>query len=214
MAKAVKKGSAKKSAKVSKLAKKSAASKKKGVTKTVKKAVKKVVKKGAKKAVKSKSKKVLVVPKGYHSITPYLIVGNAANAIEFYKKAFGAKEIMRIAKDNGKVKHAELQMGDSRIMLSDECHEMNTVSPQPCHRSPVGINLYIKDVDGVVERAVAAGAKLTRAVEDMFYGDRSGMIEDPFGHFWCVSTHIEDVTPAQMKKRMATMAAQSEMSKL
>lgn len=206
MAKAVKKskkakkGDVKKSVKAVKavkMAKKSVGSKKKVVKTAAKKAVKKTM--------KSKSKKVLVVPKGYHNITPYLIVNHAADAIEFYKKAFNAKEIMCVTKEDGKVKHAELQIGDSKIMLADECHEMNAVSPQPCCHSPVGIHLYIKDVDAVVERAVSAGAKLTRAVENMFYGDRCGAVEDPFGHHWHVSTHIEDVTPAQIKKRMAMM---------
>ena len=193
--KKIKKSSVKKSVKAVKMATKSVGSKKKAVKTTAKKAVKKTT--------KSKSKKVLVVPKGYHNVTPYLIVNHAANAIEFYKKAFNAKEIMCVTKEDGTVKHAELQIGDSKIMLADECHEMNTVSPQPCCHSPVGIHLYIKDVYAVVERAVSAGAKLTRAVENMFYGDRCGAVEDPFGHYWHVSTHIEDVTPAQIKKRMA-----------
>lgn len=195
--KKVKKAHVKKPAKVAKLAKKSAGAKKKIVKKTAKKSVKKVV--------KSKSKKVMVIPKGYHSVTPYLIVNNAANAIEFYKKAFGAKETMRVAKADERIKHAELQIGDAKIMLADECHELNAVGPQTCHRSPVGIHLYIKDVDAVIERAVAAGAKVTRPIENMFYGDRAGGVEDPFGHFWHVATHIEDVTPAQMKKRLAAM---------
>ena len=195
---------------VKKTAKKAA---KKTMKKTVKKVVKKTVKKVAKKSPKTKSKKVLVVPKGYHSITPYLIVNHAANAIEFYKKAFGAKELMRMAKEDGKIAHAELQIGDSRVMLADECHQMNAVGPQDCHRSPVGIQLYIKDVDAVVERAVAAGAKVTRAVENMFYGDRTGAVEDPFGHFWHVSTHVEDVTTAQIKKRMAAMTPHCETPK-
>lgn len=203
--KKIKKTNVKKPTKASKSAKKTVASKKKVAKKSAKKSAKKVAKKAVKKAVKTKSKKVLVVPKGYHSITPYLIVNHGANAIEFYKKAFGAKELMRIAKEDGKVKHAELQMGDSRIMLADECPELNAVSPEAGHHSPVGIHLYIKDVDAVIERAVAAGAKLTRPVENMFYGDRAGSIVDPFGHSWYVSTHIEDVTPAQMKKRIAAM---------
>ena len=192
---------------------------KKAVKKVVKKAVKKV-KKVAKKAVKKpaaklkaksktksakKSKKILAVPKGYNSITPYLIVNQALNAIEFYKKVFAAKEMMCMKDDSGCVNHAELQIGDTRIMLADECPEMNARSPQSYGGSPVSIHLYIPNVDAVVERALAAGAVLARPVQDMYYGDRSGGVMDPFGHVWFISTHIEDVTPAQMKKRAAEM---------
>lgn len=182
---------------------------KKAVKKVVKKATKKVVKKAVKakskpKAAK-KSKKVLAVPKGYNSITPYLIVNQALNAIEFYKKAFGAKQVMCMQDETGCVNHAELQIGDAKIMLADECPEMNARAPQSYGGSPVSIHLYIPNVDAVVERALAAGAVLARPVQDMYYGDRSGGVMDPFGHVWFISTHVEDVTPAQMKKRVAAM---------
>ncbi|MEO8401923.1 MAG: VOC family protein [Gammaproteobacteria bacterium] len=188
---------AKKSAK----AKKSVKAKKK--TSTLKKHPKKKIVK--KTIAKRKPKKVTAIPKGYHSITPYLTVSDAAGAIAFYKKAFGAKEIMRFDGPNGKIAHAEIQIGDSKIMLGDECPEGNARTPGELGGSPVGIHLYIKDVDGVVKRAIANGAKATRPVQDMFYGDRAGGLVDPYGHNWYVSTHIEDVTPAKMKKRIAEL---------
>ncbi len=156
----------------------------------------------AKVAAKPK-KKVSAIPKGYNSITPYLTISNANSAIDFYKRVFDAKEMMRMERQGGKIGHAELKIGDSKIMLSDECPEMNTSGPQTYGGSAVTIHLYVKNVDAVVERAVAAGAKLMRPVEDMFYGDRGGMFIDPYGHQWYVATHIEDVTPAKMKKRAA-----------
>ena len=180
--------------------------KKKVVSKAaIKPKSKTAVKSKSKTAVKAKSKKVSPVPKGYNTVTPYLIVDNGASAIEFYKKAFGAKEVMRMDSPNGKVGHAELKIGDSKIMLGDACPESGARSPKEVGGSSVGIHLYLKDVDAVVQRAVAAGAKLTRPVEDQFYGDRSGGLEDPYGHNWYVSTHIEDVSPAKMKKRAAEM---------
>lgn len=112
---------------------------------------------------------------------------------------------MTMEKEGGKIGHAELQIGDSLFMLADEHPELNAIGPQACHSSPVSIHLYMKDVDAVVERAVAAGAKITRPTEDHYYGDRSAGLEDPFGHSWYVSTHIEDVTLAKMKKRLAAM---------
>ena len=181
-----------------------------------KKAPKKAVKKLTAKSLKMKSvkkkmtqkkvvkkKKVLAIPKGYNSVTPYLIVDKAADAIDFYKKAFGAKVTTRMDQPGGKVAHAELKMGDSIIMLSDACPEMNTGSPKTHGGSSVSIHLYVKKVDDTVKAAVKAGAQVVRPVTDMFYGDRSGLLEDPFGHIWCVSTHIEDVTPAKLKKRAA-----------
>jgi PhnB protein len=143
------------------------------------------------------------VPEGYHSVTPYLIINDAARAIDFYKKVFGATEVMRMADPNGKVGHAEIQIGNSKIMLADEHPEMGHRSPQSLGGSPVGLHLYLKDVDGTVEKALAAGAKLERPVKDQFYGDRSGQIKDPFGHVWNVSTHKEDVSPEEMEKRAA-----------
>jgi PhnB protein len=133
------------------------------------------------------------------------MVENASWAIEFYKKIFGAKEVMRMEKPGGKIGHAELRIGDAKIMVADACPEMDSFSPKHYKGSPVGIHLYIKDVDSIVQKAVAAGAKIIRAVDNMFYGDRSGTLEDPFGHKWSVSTHIEDVSLAQMKKRAAAM---------
>lgn len=171
-----------------------------GVKKTAKKAVKKAVSK------KPSKKTVTAIPKGSHSLTPYLIVSEGSNAIEFYKKVFGAKEMMCMMKEGGKVGHAELMIGDSKIMLADEHPEICAYSPRSTQGTPVSIHLYIKDVDAVIQRAVAAGAKVVRPVENMFYGDRSGGLEDPFGHKWFVSTHIEDVTPTKIKKRMDAMA--------
>jgi PhnB protein len=152
-----------------------------------------------------KRKKVLPIPKGYHSVTPYLIVSNGAKAIEFYKKVFGAKASMCMEQPGGKIGHAELKIGDSKIMLADGCPEMKAHSPEHFGGSPVTIHLYVKDVDAVVKSAVAAGAKLVRPLENMFYGDRSAGLQDPYGHQWYVATHIEDVTPAQMKKRAAEL---------
>jgi PhnB protein len=143
------------------------------------------------------------IPEGYHAVTPYLIINDAARAIDFYKKVFGATEVMRMVDPSGKVGHAEIQIGDSKIMLADEHPEMGHRSPQSLGGSPVGLHLYLKDVDGTVEKAVAAGAKLERPVKDQFYGDRSGQIRDPFGHVWNVSTHKEDVSPEEMEKRAA-----------
>ena len=155
--------------------------------------------------MKRKNKKVLAIPKGYHTVTPYLIVNGGIKAIAFYKKAFGAKSVVHMEQPKGKVQHAELTIGDSKIMLGDECPEMQALSPDHYKGSPITIHLYVKDVDAVVKRAVSAGAKLIRPVEDMFYGDRSGGLEDPFGHRWYVSTHIEDLTLSQIKKRAAAL---------
>ncbi|HXO20083.1 MAG TPA: VOC family protein [Thermoanaerobaculia bacterium] len=157
------------------------------------------------------SKPVKPIPEGYHSVTPYLTVKGGAKAIEFYKKAFGAKEIFRMADPSGQVGHAEIQIGDSRIMLSDEFPTMGGRSPQTLGGSPVAIMLYVENVDQVFKQALAAGAKEDRPIKDQFYGDRSGSVLDPFGHKWFVSTHIEDVPPEEMKKRseevMATASA-------
>jgi PhnB protein len=201
------KKAAKKSAK--KVVKKATKGAKKSVAKkSVKKVIKKVSKKSVKKPAK-KSKKVQAIPKGYHNITPYMIVHNGKAAIAFYQKAFGAKLISCMDKPDGKVGHAEMQIGDSKFMLADECHEMHAHAPEAGKRPAVGIHLYMKDVDAVVERAGAAGAVVTRPIADQFYGDRACGLEDPFGHSWYVATHIEDVTPAKMKKRLEEMAAHS-----
>src|SRR5271154_1298112 len=150
---------------------------------------------------KSMPGKVRPIPEGYHAITPYLALRDAARAIEFYKKAFGATELMRIAAPGGRVGHAELKIGDSIIMLSDEHPEMGARAPQTVGGSPVGLMLYVENVDAVADRAVTAGAKLTHPVEDKFYGDRSGTLTDPFGHVWHVSTHKEDVPPDELRRR-------------
>jgi PhnB protein len=150
------------------------------------------------------------IPKGYHAVTPYLSVQGAADAIAFYKKAFGAKEVMRMPGPRKTIGHAEVQVGDSRIMLADEFPEMNFRSPRVVGGTPVTIHLYVMDVDKVVKKAVAAGAKLLQPVTDQFYGDRSGSLEDPFGHVWHIATHIEDVPMKELKKRAAAMAASAE----
>jgi len=149
---------------------------------------------------------VKYIPDGYHTATPYLIVKGAARAIEFYKQAFGATELMRFPGPNGTIGHAEIKIGDSPIMLADEMPQMGYRSPAALGGSPVSVMLYVPDVDKVVERAVQAGAKLERPVADQFYGDRNGTFHDPFGHVWTVSTHKEDVSPEEMQRRAAAMA--------
>jgi PhnB protein len=142
------------------------------------------------------------IPDGYHSVTPYLIVNGAARAIEFYKNAFGATELLRFDGPGGKIGHAEIKIGDSPIMLADEHPEMLARSPQSYGGSPVGILLYVNNVDAVASQAVAAGAKVVRPVKDQFYGDRSGTFEDPFGHQWTIATHKEDLSVEEMKRRL------------
>ena len=150
--------------------------------------------------------KVKPIPEGYHTVTPYLCCKDAAAAIEFYKKAFGATELMRMSAPGEKIGHADIQIGDSHVMLADEFPEMGFLSPQSVGGSPVMMHLYVEDADATAERAVAAGAKVTRPVEDQFYGDRGGQFEDPFGHKWYVSTRKEDLSPEEVKKRMAAMS--------
>lgn len=153
--------------------------------------------------------KVQAIPPGYHSVTPYLVVRDGARAIDFYKQSFGATEIARMGTPDGKIAHAELKIGDSMIMLSDEM--MGNRSPESLGGSPVSIFLYIENVDSVFNQAVKAGAKSDMPPADMFWGDRYGKLTDPFGHVWGLATHIEDVAPAEMEKRakesMAKMAA-------
>jgi PhnB protein len=148
------------------------------------------------------------VPEGYHSVTPYLAIDGAAAAIAFYKQAFGATEVMRIAGPAGKVGHAEIEIGGSRIMLADEYPDMGFRSPKAYGGSPVGLHLYIADVDAVARQAVAAGAKELRPVKDQFYGDRSGSIEDPFGHVWHIATRKENLSEGELKRRAATAMQQ------
>lgn len=143
------------------------------------------------------------IPDGYHTVTPYLIVKGAANAIAFYKKAFGATELLRMPDPSGKIGHAEIKIGDSPIMLADEFPERGILSPQSIGGSPVSILLYVENVDAVFNQAVAAGAKVTRPLQDQFYGDRMGGLTDPYGHQWYVATHTENVAPEEMKKRAA-----------
>ena len=143
------------------------------------------------------------IPDGYHSVTPYLVVDGAAGAIEFYKKAFGAAELLRIDGPGGTIGHAEIRVGDSPIMLADVSPEMGMKCPKGHGGSPVSLVLYVEDVDAFVATAVSAGARLTRPVEDKFYGDRSGSLEDPYGHSWHVMTHIENVSPEEMRRRAA-----------
>ncbi|MBI1314448.1 VOC family protein [bacterium] len=145
------------------------------------------------------------IPDGYHSVTPYLIVKGAAAAIEFYQQAFGAAECLRVPGPDGKIGHAELQIGSSRVMLADEHPEMNALAPPAPGGSGVGFCLYVENVDEVFERAVAAGATVQRPLQDQFYGDRTGTIIDPFGHQWTISTHIEDLTPEEIDQRMKAM---------
>jgi PhnB protein len=145
------------------------------------------------------------IPEGYHSVTPYLIIKGAADAIEFYKKAFGATELFRMERE-GKVGHAEIKIGDSPIMLSDEHPEMGYTSPTTLGGTPVSIMIYVEDVDTIFKQAIAAGGEQQKPVQDQFYGDRSGSLKDPFGHVWHVATHKEDVAPEEMEKRMAAAA--------
>ena len=144
------------------------------------------------------------VPDGYHTVTPYLIVRGAAKAIDYYKAAFGAAELMRMADPSGKVMHAEVRIGDSLVMLADEHPEFGAVGPQTIGGTPVGLAIYVPDVDAVFGRAVAAGGTVERPVKDQFYGDRTGTLVDPFGHKWTIATHVEDVSPEEMAKRAET----------
>ena len=149
------------------------------------------------------------VPEGYSTVTPYLIVTGAAEAIDYYTKVFGATELMRFPGPDGKVGHAEIKIGTSIVMLADEAPDKGYRSPQSLGGSGTGIMLYVEDVDGVFDRAIAAGGKAQQAVTDQFYGDRSGSLIDPFGHMWTVATHVEDVAPEEMQRRMEAMGQQA-----
>jgi len=141
------------------------------------------------------------IPKGYHSVTPYLIIGGAGDAIEFYKKAFGAVELFRFPSPDGKVGHAEIKINDSPIMLADEYPDMGYKSPKSVGGSPVSLMIYVEDVDTVFNRAIEAGGTVKEAVQDKFYGDRTGSLVDPFGHVWHVATHKEDISMEEMEQR-------------
>lgn len=151
---------------------------------------------------------VKAVPEGYHTATPSLVIRGAARAIEFYQKAFGAQELFRMPGPGGIVLHAEIQIGDSRIMLTDESPRMGNHSPESLQGTPVGVFLYTEDADAFFQRAVAAGARPLMPVQQMPWGDRFGMLADPFGHEWQVATHVEDVSFEEMRRRMASMTAE------
>ena len=145
------------------------------------------------------------IPDGMHTVTPHLVCAGAAEAIEFYKKAFDAVETSRLPGHNGKLVHGSIRIGDSPIMLADEFPDWGSFGPKSLKGSPVTIHLYVEDVDSFVARAVDAGAKITMPVADMFWGDRYGQLEDPFGHRWSVGTHVRDVTPEEMQQAMQKM---------
>jgi PhnB protein len=147
------------------------------------------------------------IPEGHHTVTPYLSVRNGGKAMEFYTTAFGARERYRLMMPDGRLGHGELTLGDSVIMLADEFPEYGSTGPETIGGTPVTIHLYVEDVDAFVKKAVAAGARERKPVMDQFYGDRSGQIEDPFGHVWWVATHKEDVPPEELEKRARAMFA-------
>ncbi|HEX6162716.1 MAG TPA: VOC family protein [Vicinamibacterales bacterium] len=150
---------------------------------------------------------VKAIPDGYYSLTPYLVISGAADAIEFYKKAFGAIETVRMPGEGGRIMHAEVQIGNSMLMLSDENPERGFMSPKSRGGATSSVMLYTDDVDAVFKRAVAAGARADMPPTDMFWGDRMGNLTDPFGHTWAIATHKEDVSPAEMEKRMQAQGA-------
>ena len=158
-------------------------------------------------------RKAKPIPEGFHTLTPYLTVDNAARAIEFYQKAFGARELMRMDTPQGKIGHAELQIGDSRLMIADEMPMAGNRSPRALGGTCSGIFIYVEDVDAAFNQAVSAGAKVEMPVADMFWGDRYGKLTDPFGHSWSLATHKEDVAPDEMARRgkeaMSKMAQQA-----
>ena len=145
------------------------------------------------------------IPDGYSAVTPYLIVNGAAKALDFYRQAFGAEERMRLPTPDGKIAHAEIAIGGCVVMLADEFPQMGAMSPTSIGGTPVGICLYVNDADKVFQQAVAGGAKVERPLQNQFYGDRSGTVVDPFGHKWTIATHVEDVPPEEIGRRMASM---------
>ena len=147
--------------------------------------------------------KVAPIPAGYHSVTAYLSIRDAGRALEYYKNALGAKELLRMQGPDGKVGHAEIKIGDSHVMMADEMPNLGFLGPQSRGGTTVMLHLYVKDVDATVAKATAAGATVKRPIKDEFYGDRTGTIEDPFGHVWYVATHKEDLSPAEIRRRSA-----------
>jgi len=152
---------------------------------------------------------VKAIPDGYHNVTPYLHVRGATAAIDFYKSVFGAAEVVRMAGPDGKILHAELRIGDSIVMLADENPQMGIMSPQTIGGFSTGLHVYVENVDAVVQKMADTGAKVLRPIKNQFYGDRSASLLDPFGHMWSVATHIEDVSPEEMKKRMTAAMSQT-----
>lgn len=154
------------------------------------------------------------IPQGFHSVTPYLTVNDAARALEFYKRAFGAQETMRMAGPDGKIGHAEIKIGDSMIMIADEMPGTGNKSPQTLNGTSAGVFLYVENADKIFSQAVGAGAHVEAQLADMYWGDRYGRLKDPFGHSWSVATHKEDVAPAELSKRMQEdMAKRSQQAK-
>lgn len=150
--------------------------------------------------------KVKAIPDGYHGVTPYLIIKGAAGAIDYYKKAFGASEAMRVTQPDGRVGHAEIKIGEAVVMLADEFPEMNVVSPATLGNTSVGLLLYVENADATFDKAITLGAQIEKPMADQFYGDRTGTIKDPFGHKWTIATHLEDVTPQEIERRAAAAA--------
>jgi uncharacterized glyoxalase superfamily protein PhnB len=149
--------------------------------------------------------KIKPIPDGMHTLTPHLVCAGAADAIGFYKAAFGAIELMRLPGPEGKLMHAMLRIGDSALMLTDEFPQMGALGPKALKGSPVTLHLFVPDVDAAIARAVTAGGKLLMPAEDMFWGDRYGLVEDPFGHRWSIATHLQDLTPEQIQKNLAAL---------
>jgi PhnB protein len=149
------------------------------------------------------------IPDGHRTVAPYLAIKNAAAALEFYEQGFGAVETYKLIVPDGRVGHAEIRLGDSLIMLSDELPELGGKAPEALGGSPVSIHLYVEDVDAFVKRAVAAGARELKPVANQFYGDRSGQLQDPFGHLWWVATHKEDVASDEMQRRVRALFAKA-----
>lgn len=152
------------------------------------------------------------IPEGYHTVTPYLILKNAAAAIEFYKKAFGAVELLRMEAPGGKIGHAEIKIGDSPVMLADEYPDMGYRGPESLGGTSVSLMVYVDDVDKIYPQAIAVGGKEMRPLQNQFYGDRSGTLTDPFGHVWTISTHVEDISEEELAKRAAAAAKEAGLA--